>query len=74
VEEILRVKKSPLERGALQGRGVSDAREQPQHLPSTSLPPSSKEGQSSTHLEKQIDELVFELYDLTEGEIAVILS
>ena len=64
------VEKFPLERGCEPSeRGVSEL----EHLPPTKLPPSSQEGQNTTSLETQIDKLVFELYGLSEEEIAVAL-
>ena len=49
-------------------RGVSEL----EHLPPTKLPPSSQEGQNTTSLETQIDKLIFELYGLSEEEIALV--
>ena len=73
VEKILEMKteaeKSHLKRGCEPSeRGVSELK----HLPPTKLTPSSQEGQNTTSLETQIDKLVFELYGLSEEEMAVV--
>ena len=85
MEKILELKteveKFPLKRSCEPSeRGVSEL----ENLPPAKLPPSSQEGQNTTSLEtqegqnttsleNQIDKLVFELYGLSEGEIAVAL-
>jgi type I restriction-modification system DNA methylase subunit len=70
VEEILLVKNLPLAKGSnSQSLGVNNI--EPQSATQTAP---FKGAMDTTHLENQIDELVFELYGLTSEEIGVILG
>ncbi len=67
VKQILEVKNLPLAKGVPQSGGGS------QHNPSLlSQTAPSKGAIDTTHLENQIDELVFELYGLTTKKKSVI--
>jgi len=67
VEEILSLKNPPPDKGEMEG--VSDSCK----TPLTPLVRGEKNSETE-HLENQIDELVFELYELTEEERRVVLG
>jgi hypothetical protein len=68
VEEILLVKNLPLAKGSnSQSLGVNNI--EPQSATQTAP---LKGAMDTTHLENQIDELVFELYGLTSEEVGII--
>lgn len=73
VEEILAVKRgnSPLQRGGSEADGVFDETNK-NTSPSLRSGTPQKENFDTTDLEHQIDTLVYQLYGLTEEEIAVV--